>query len=144
MRQTFTHKAVARTATDQMWRRLQRPEPWGQVSGVTRIDSAAFDEQGDLTGYRFTAPVAGIEQTGTASRSTHIPGRRMVMNLESAQLGGTIGIDLEQSGVETVVTVALTIEPKGIVTTMMFPAISAAVASRFNDIVEEFIISLES
>jgi hypothetical protein len=140
---TFTHKAVAKVSPDQVWRNLQRADSWGRIAGLTKVDSATFDDTGDLTGYRFSAPVAGTEYAGIATRSMHVPGRRMVMDVKSAQLDGSIAIDLDDMGFETVVTVRLSMEPKGFVTTMLFPAIAASVASEFNETVEKFVSSLE-
>jgi len=142
-RQSFVLKAVASAPVERVWRKLQRPEVWGQIGGVTKLDSASFDERGDLIGYRFNALVAGGDFAGIASRVANIPGRRMVMEIDSEQLNGAIAVDVEPLGWETSVTVDLTIGSKGFTTALLFPVISAAVASDFNETVERFVASLE-
>jgi hypothetical protein len=141
-RQSFIHKAVASAPIERVWLELQRPEVWGQIGGVTKLDSASFDDRGDLTGYQFNALVAGGDHPGTATRAANIPGRRMVMEIDSEQLSGAIAVDLEPTGSETAVTVDMTIGSKGFMTAILFPVISAAIASGFNETVERFVASL--
>jgi hypothetical protein len=143
-RQSFVHTAVALAPVERVWLELQRPEVWGQISGVTKLDSASFDDRGDLTGYRFNAVVAGGDHPGTATRAANVPGRHMVMEIDSEQLSGTIAVDLEPLGWQTAVTVDMTIGSKGFTSALLFPVISAAVASGFNETVERFVARLEN
>lgn len=142
-RQSFVHKAVASASPEHVWKALQRPESWAQVGGVNKLDSPSFDELSDLIGYKFVAAVAGQDYSGTATRTAHVPGHRMVMEIDSEHLDGAIAIDLEPAGSGTSITVAMTVGSKGFTTAVMFPVISAAIASSFNQTVESFVASLE-
>ena len=142
-RQSFVHKAIASAPTEHVWQALQRPESWAQIGGVNKVDSPNFDQHGDLIAYRFIASVGGQNHSGTATRIASVPGRRVVMNIDSEQLDGSIAIDLEPSGSETAITVAMTVGSKGFMTAVMFPVLSAAIASSFNETVERFVASLE-
>lgn len=93
--------------------------------------------------YKFIAAVGGQEHSGTAIRTAHMPGRRMVMEIDSEQLDGSIAIDIEQSGSEAAITVGMTVGSKGFMAAVMFPVISAAIASSFSETVERFVASLE-
>lgn len=143
-RQNYVHRAVASAPIERVWRALQRPETWGRVGGVTRVDLASFDDHGDLTGYRFSASIGGISYSGTATRAVITPGRRVVMDIDSDQMTGLIGVDLDPAGLQTSVTVEMTMAPKGFTATLLFPVISGAVASGFNETVEKFVASLEN
>lgn len=142
-RQSFVHKAEASASTEHVWQALQRPESWAQIGGVSKVDSPSFDDQGDLIGYRFIAAVGGRDYSGTAARTAHVAGQRMVMDIDSEQLDGAIEIDIEPAGSETALTVAMTVGSKGFMTAVMFPVISASIASSFKETVERFVASLE-
>ena len=136
--QTFLHRVVAEAAPDQVWQGLQKPESWGRIGGVRDVGQATFDASGDITGYRFSVPVAGKVHLGTASRSAITPGRRVAMLIETDQLGGQIDVELEPWEDKTAVTVTMTVHSKGFMASMLFPVITGAIASGFNDEVERF------
>lgn len=142
-RQSFVHSAIASAPIERAWRALQRPETWARIGGVSNVDSASYDDSGNLTGYRFTASVGGLSYAGTAKRATIVPARRMVMDIDSEQLTGSISIDLAADGLQTEVTIELTMNSKGFAAALLFPIISGAVASGFNETVERFVRSLE-
>ena len=75
---------------------------------------------------------------GTATRSAVTPGRRVSMHVDTDQLKGELDVELEPTDDQTAVTVTMTVEPKGFVATMLFPVITGAVASAFNEEVERF------
>ena len=142
-RQTFMHRVVTAAEPAQVWRALQRPESWGRIGGVTKVEQPQFDAAGELTGYRFTVQIGGKPHVGTATRSETTPGRRVAMTLDSDQLGGLIDIELEPAGDQTAINVAMTVQSKGMMTTVLFPVISGAIASGFNEAVEEFASALK-
>jgi carbon monoxide dehydrogenase subunit G len=142
-RQSFVHSALASAPIDRVWRALQRPETWARVGGVSNVNSASFDDNGDLTGYRFSTSVGGISYTGTAKRAMLIPGRHIVMSVDSEQLTGSIDVNIAPLVDQTAVTVELTMGSKGFAAALLFPVISGAVASGFNETVERFVTSLE-
>ena len=137
-RQTFMHRVLAPAEPARVWNGLQRPESWGRIGGVRNIEQPTFDEAGDLTGYRFTVELGGKAHFGVARRSVSTPGRRVSMTIETDLMGGQIDVELETVGDQTAVTVAMTIQSKGFMTAMLFPMITGAIASSFNDEVERF------
>jgi len=137
-RQTFMHRVLAPAEPARVWKGLQRPESWGRIGGVRNIEQPTFDESGDLTGYRFTVDLGGNSHFGVARRSAITPGSRVSMKIDTDLMAGEIDVELEASEDQTAVTVAMTIESKGFMTAMLFPVITGAIASGFNDEVARF------
>ena len=121
-----------------MWQGLQRPESWGRIGGVRNVEQPTFDANGDLTGYRFTVELGGKTHLGGATRSGAATGSRVSMTIDTDLLAGEIDVELEPSGDQTAITVAMTIESKGFMTAMLFPVITGAIASSFNEEVARF------
>lgn len=132
------HRVLAPAETAQVWKGLQRPESWGRIGGVSNVEQPTFDEAGDITGYRFTVELGGNSHFGVARRSGATPGSRVSMTIDTDLLGGQIDVEIEPAGDQTAVTVAMTVESKGVMTAMLFPVISGAIASGFNDAVTRF------
>jgi carbon monoxide dehydrogenase subunit G len=137
-RQTFMHRVLAPAEPARVWKGLQRPESWGRIGGVRNVEHPTFDEAGDITGYRFTVELGGNSHFGVARRSGATPGSRVSMTIDTDLLGGEIDVELEAAGDQTAVTVAMTVESKGFVTAMLFPVITGAIASGFNEEVTRF------
>ena len=136
------HRVLNAADPNEVWSGLQRPETWERIGGVTKVSQPTFDESGAITGYRFTVNFGGNLHAGTAKRSAFIPGRRVSMTIATDQLGGEIDVELEPSGEQTAVTVAMTVQSKGFMTAMLFPVITGAIASGFNAEVERFASAL--
>ena len=137
-RQTFMHRVLAPGEPALVWKGLQRPESWSRIGGVSNIEQPTFDEAGDITGYRFTVELGGNSHFGVARRSGANPGSRVSMTIDTDLLGGEIDVELEPAGDQTAVTVAMTVESKGVMTAMLFPVITGAIASGFNEAVTRF------
>jgi carbon monoxide dehydrogenase subunit G len=137
-RQTFMHRVLAPAEPGRVWQGLQRPESWERIGGVRNVEQPTFDEAGDITGYRFRVEFGGNSHFGVARRSGATPGSRVSMTIDTDLLGGEIDVELEPSGDQTAVTVAMTVESKGFVTAMLFPVITGAIASGFNEEVTRF------
>jgi carbon monoxide dehydrogenase subunit G len=132
------HRVLAPAEQARVWKSLQRPESWGRIGGVSNVEQPTFDEAGDITGYRFTVELGGNSHFGMARRSRADPGSRVSMTIDTDLLGGEIDVDLEPAGAQTAVTVAMTVESKGVMTAMLFPVITGAIASGFNEAVTRF------
>lgn len=132
------HRVVTAAELARVWKGLQRPESWGRIGGVSNIEQPTFDAVGDITGYRFTVQLGGNSHAGIARRSEVTPGRRVSMTIDTDQLGGEINVELEPTGDQTAVTVAMTVQSKGFMSAMLFPVITGAIASGFNEEVERF------
>ena len=141
-RQTFMHRVLTPADPNEVWVGLQRPETWERIGGVSKVEQPTFDDSGAITGYRFTVSFGGNLHVGTARRSAFTPGRRVSMTIDADQLGGEIDVELEPSGEQTAVTVAMTVQSKGFMTAMLFPVITGAIASGFNAEVERFASAL--
>jgi carbon monoxide dehydrogenase subunit G len=137
-RQTFMHRVLAPADPARVWKGLQRPESWGRIGGVRNVEQPTFDDAGDITGYRFIVELGGTAHFGVARRSAATPGSRVSMTIDTDLLGGEIDVELEPSGDQTAVTVAMTVESKGFMTAMLFPVITGAIASGFNEEVTRF------
>jgi carbon monoxide dehydrogenase subunit G len=137
-RQTFMHRVLVKAEPARVWEGLQRPDSWGRIGGVSSVDQPTFDALGDLTGYRFTVEFRGNSHFGVAKRSQETPGRRVSMTIDTDLLGGEIDVELEPSGEETAVTVAMTVQSKSFMTSMLFPVITGAISSGFSDEAERF------
>ena len=105
---------------------------------MRNVEQPTFDEAGDITGYRFTVELAGKAHVGIAKRSTVNPGNRVSMTIDTDLLGGELDVELEPVEDQTAVTVSMTVESKGFRTAMLFPVITRAIASGFNDEVARF------
>jgi carbon monoxide dehydrogenase subunit G len=136
------HRVVVAAPPDQIWKSLQRPESWSRIGGVNKVTDPTFDSNGEITGYRFTVEVGGSQHLGTATRSDATPSRRLAMTIDTDQLGGHIDVELEPTTDQTAVTVAMTVQSKGMMTAMLFPVITGAIASGFNESVEQFAAGL--
>jgi carbon monoxide dehydrogenase subunit G len=137
-RQTFMHRVLAPAEPARVWRGLQRPESWSRIGGVSNVEQPTFDEVGDITGYRFTVELGGNSHFGVARRSGGAPGSRVSMTIDTDLLGGEIDVELEPADGQTAVMVAMTVESKGLMTAMLFPVITGAIASGFNEAVTRF------
>ena len=137
-RQTFLHRVIAPALPDRVWTALQRPQSWERIGGVRNVEHATFDGAGNITGYRFSVALGGNMHAGSATRSAVTPGRRVLMHVDTDQLKGEIDVELDQTADQTAVTVTMTVESKGFVAAMLFPVITGAIASGFNDEVEKF------
>jgi carbon monoxide dehydrogenase subunit G len=141
-RQTFMHRVLVAADPKEVWIGLQRPQTWERIGGVSKVEQPSFDDSGAITGYRFTVNLGGNLHVGTARRSAFNPGSRVSMIIDTDQLGGEIDVELEPSGEQTAVTVAMTVQSKGFMTAMLFPVITGAIAAGFNAEVERFASAL--
>jgi hypothetical protein len=125
-----------------VWKALQRPEAWGAIGGVRKVDNATFNDEGELTGYRFLVDAGGSGHVGRARRSAVLEGRRITMEIDSDLLAGQIAIALEPDGDHTGVTVEMTMLPKGLMSMLLLPMIVGAVGAGFEETVEHFVDGL--
>jgi carbon monoxide dehydrogenase subunit G len=139
---TFTHQATSPATSTQAWDALQRPETWGAIGGVKRIEDSETDPEGHLLGYRFVVEVGGSEHHGRARRLEADPPRHMVMGISSDHLEGEIGVEVTSSEASTLISVTMSMRPAGFLASLFFPAVARTVESGFDDHVERFARSL--
>lgn len=140
----FSHHSISPVSVEQAWGALQKPETWGRIGGVNRIENATFDHEGNLTGYRFVVDIAGTAYRGTALRGQWDPPHRMAMAIDSEQLTGQINVEISSVPSGTEVTVEMAMEPAGFFGSMLFPVLTNAVAKGFPEAVERFVTDLAS
>ena len=137
-RQTFMHRVLAPADPERVWKGLQRPESWGRIGGVRNIEQPTFDESGDLTGYRFTVEPRRKPSFRRCQKVGDHSGQSRVDDDRHRSWPERSTWNWNPSEDQTAVTVAMTIESKGFMTAMLFPVITGAIASGFNDEVERF------
>jgi hypothetical protein len=123
------------------WEGLQRAETWGAIGGVERILDVRHDEMG-LSAYRFIVNTAGRDYEGSAIRTKTEPPKQMEMSISSTEVRGRIVVTIEPAGPGSEVEVNLTMEPVGLLSALVFPIISGAVAKGFPAAVNQFVAGL--
>ena len=142
--QTFTHQSHTFASPESAWQALQKPDTWGRIGGVSRIESPVFDQDGQLAGYSFVVEVAGAPYRGKAARSASSPPHRMAMSITSEQLKGDITVEIHPVPNGSEVTVRMAMEPAGFFSLLLFPVVASAVAKGFPAAVERFAADLAS
>ncbi len=125
---TLQAEALTSAGTDGVWAELQKPETWAAIGGVERSHDPEFDDGGNLVSYRFEAMIAGKGYPGTARTTVTDRPRRMVVAVDSKDLSGNIEVRLTAAAGGTRIEVATSLSPKGFLATLMFGAITGAVA----------------
>ena len=123
------------------WDSLQKAESWGRIGGVERIHDVRHDEIG-LAAYRFIVITPGREYEGTAIRSRVEPPTQMEMSISSTEVRGRIVVSIEPLDAGSEIEVDLTMEPVGLLSALIFPIISGAVANGFPSTVTQFVDGL--
>ncbi len=141
---TFTHTAVTSAPVDTAWFALQDPATWGAIGGVDEVYGAHHADDGTLTSYRFRASAGGKTYEGVARTVLAEPHRLMVVEVDTPELEGMINVTLTGGNPHTEVDVELTVSSKGMLATLFFPVVAAAIGSGFPRSVEDFAARLEA
>lgn len=132
---SFQHRAVTAARPGHIWIRLQDPDIWATVAGVD--DTSDHDHDGVLlVGFRFTTSIAGVTYRGTARVTEACPEQAMTLGIRSDELTGAIGVVLGAAPTGTALDVTMNMRPAGIMGTLVFPAVTAAVSNGFVESVE--------
>lgn len=132
---SFRHDTTAPVGVDTAWDRMQKPEFWTAL-GISGIAAETHDSDGTLTGFTFEATVAGKRYAGTARTVDATARRRMSVAIESIPVIGRLDVVLAPAGEMTKIDVTAGLTARGLVATLSFPAISAAVGGRFSRTVD--------
>lgn len=142
-RATFTHTAIATATADAVWERLQEAETWADIGPVEEVNSPETDGDGNLESFRWSTTVAAKRYPGTARVIAVEPERRMVLDLDTREMTGSLTTELEPNGDgTTVVTVTLEVNARGPLSSLFFPLVSQAVARGLPTQVDNFAESL--
>jgi len=137
--QTFTHSATAAVPAETAWSALQDPATWGAIGGVDEVYAARHGDDGTLVSYHFRASAGGQTYEGRAHTALAEPHRLMIVEVDTPELEGRIKVALDGGNPHTVVAVELTVRSKGMLATLFFPVVAAAIGSGFPTSVEDFV-----
>jgi len=135
---SFHHTAVASAPIDDVWAALDQPQTWESIGGIDRVVDSNIDADGRLRGFSFDTVVAGVPYRGKATPAGREEGRLISWNIENAEIAGTITVTLLAEDSETTITVALTVESKGMLAAMFFSAVSKAIGTGLPGSVDAF------
>ena len=135
----FSHSVSSNASSlDQAWAGLQDPATWATIAGISEVSHPHFDAGGNLTGYLFTAIVAGKEYAGKGEVRLSSRPTNMVVYISTSEIIGHISAALAPGLGGVRVTVGLDLQTRGLLSGMMFPLITGAIRSGLPDQVEQF------
>lgn len=137
-RDEFSQSATADASPSEVFSVLDEPETWEQIGGVDRVIDAVVDPEGRLQGFTFEVRAAGKSYVGRATPRERVEGRLIAWNVDTSEVRGATAVTLEPDGDRTKITVTLEVESKGLLSTMFFPVIAAAIGSGLPRSVDEF------
>ena len=139
----FSHTATAQASPKEVFDVLDEPATWEQIGGVDRVTDPVIDSEGRLQGFGFEVRAAGKSYVGRATPHMRIEDELMAWNVDTTEIKGTTSVALRPVGESTEVTVTLEVESKGLLASMFFPVIAAAVGNGLPRSVEEFTTRFE-
>lgn len=136
---SFSHSATVLASRRDVWKRLQAATTWSEIGPVESVWDPRHDDHGQLAGYRWSTSVGPRRYEGTAERiDGHAPDH-IALALDAGEISGVLAATLEAlSEHETKITVELTIQPRGVLSTMFFGVISDVVTRGLPRQVEQF------
>ena len=138
MSDTFSHTVAIAAPPARVWAALQRAETWKNIGPIEEVWDATHDDEGSLTGYRWSAHAAGRMWNGHARTTESEREKRLRLTLDSPEIHGTI--DVEINGDE--ITVSMDAAPKGLLATMFWGTVRAALERGLPAQVEAFAAAL--
>jgi hypothetical protein len=139
---TFAHSATTPKDVGAVWAELDKPATWEGIPGVNRVVDPKVDAEGRLQGFVFETMIGGTAYRGTASPAGREEGRMMAWAIDSSEIEGTITVQLEPNGGGTKVGVDLRADGTGMLGSLLFPVISAAIGNGFAATVDNFVAEL--
>lgn len=140
---TVRHTALAPAPIGHVWAALQRPSSWEAIEGVDDVSDPEFVD-GRLESFRFSATAGGRLHPGRAAVTEYEEPARLLLDIDTADMAGTIVVDLAQAGVDTTVTVSMTVVPRSLTARFAFAVIESAIRRGFGSSVERFAFRLSS
>lgn len=123
------------------WSRMQEGSFWSLL-GLQGVTGETHHPDGTLTGFTFEISVAGRTYTGTARTVDAHRDEKMVVLVESRPMTGRLEVVLAPAGSGTSVDVTVGLSARGMVATLAFPAVTAAVGGRFAETVDRLVARL--
>jgi hypothetical protein len=138
----FEHSSSTAKDIGSVWAELDKPATWEGIPGVNRVIEPKVDEKGQLQGFAFETMIGGTAYRATAAPAGREEGRMMAWAIDSSEVEGKITVQLAPNGDGTKVDVALEAEGAGMLGSLLFPVISAAIGNGFAETVDRFVADL--
>jgi hypothetical protein len=136
-RGSFAHQVAVAATPNDVWERFQEPETWRGIGPIDDVGNVQID--GDrLVSFTWQTHVGPTRHRGKSSMIENTPGKRLVMQLNSAEMGGKLTVALTSEEDTTVIDVALDYATKGTMSSLFFPIISEAIANGLRTQVDDF------
>ena len=139
---TFTHSATTAAPRTEVWAAREKPETWEAIGGVDRVTDSISDEEGRLQRFSFESAAGGMKYVGKATPHTREHERIMAWKVATSEMRGIATVELFDADQGTRVDATLQVESSGVLSTMFFPVIAAAIGAGFPKAVDEFAESL--
>jgi carbon monoxide dehydrogenase subunit G len=140
---TVRHTALAPTPIEDVWDALQRPSSWEAIEGVDDVSDPQFVD-GRLDSFRFSATAGGRRHPGRAAVTEHSRPSSLTLDIDTADMAGTIVVELAEVGADTSVTVSMTVVPRSLTARFAFAVIESAIRRGFPSSVQGFAARLSS
>lgn len=122
---TFTHTVTVPLSTAEMWALLQDPRTWAAIGPLDEVREPTSDDSG-LAGFEWRATAAGRTWDGTARRDSVEAGTKMVLALESSEMGGWISAAVGSEGDGASLEVTLHARSVGMLASMFWGVVSGS------------------
>ena len=117
---------------------MDDPKSWEAISGVDRVLDPVVDPEGHLQGFSFESVAAGKKYLGRARPAGREPQRMVAWDIETSEMRGRVVVGLSPWTVTPGSTSSLRIESVGMLSSVFFPVIAAAIGDGFRRTVDEF------
>lgn len=125
-RGSYRHQVGVPASAEDVWTRFQDPVTWEGIGPIDDVQDIEVD--GDrLVSFRWTTHVGPSRYRGRSTIVENLPGKRIVMRLDSTEMGGTLAVDIDAKRGGTTVAVSLDVVTKGPMSSLFFPVISEAI-----------------
>ena len=125
--QTFEASATTSASPSAIWVQFQIPSTWEGITGV-----------------EFAATAAGKRYIGRGRLGESSPGESLKWDITTAEIRGWIRVDLAREADGTTISVSMRVESVSVMAAFGFPLIAGAIASGFQETVDEFAAGLAS
>jgi carbon monoxide dehydrogenase subunit G len=139
---SFRHSASTSVPPAEVWASLDKPATWEAIPGVDRVIEAHLDGTGRLKAFSFESEVGGRRYVGEATPAGREEGRLIAWDIDSSEVKGTVTVGLAPNDAGTAVDVRLDVEGAGMLGSLFFPVIAAAIGKGFPATVEDFVAGL--
>jgi carbon monoxide dehydrogenase subunit G len=125
-RGSFSHRIDVPAPASEVWERFQEPRTWQGIGPIDEIRDVEVD--GDrLVAFTWSTHVGPSRYRGRSTIVENVPGKRVVMRLDSTEMGGALAVDLLDDSGATSVDVSLQVVTRGPMSSLFFPIISEAI-----------------